>query len=62
MHLDDLARRESVFTYASPALKFGTGASALASGAEQVASGHPIEGLFPMNAEWRARYESEVGK
>ncbi|MEV7759352.1 fumarylacetoacetate hydrolase family protein [Microbacterium sp. NPDC089180] len=26
--------------------------------AEQVASGHPIEGLFPMNAEWRARYES----
>ncbi|MDQ1137691.1 5-oxopent-3-ene-1,2,5-tricarboxylate decarboxylase/2-hydroxyhepta-2,4-diene-1,7-dioate isomerase [Microbacterium sp. SORGH_AS 1204] len=27
--------------------------------AEQVASGHPIEGLFPMNAEWRARYESE---
>ncbi|MDF2046148.1 5-oxopent-3-ene-1,2,5-tricarboxylate decarboxylase/2-hydroxyhepta-2,4-diene-1,7-dioate isomerase [Microbacterium testaceum] len=28
--------------------------------AEQVASGHPIEGLFPMNAEWRARYESEV--
>ena len=27
MHLDDLARRESVFTYASPALKFGTGAS-----------------------------------
>jgi 2-keto-4-pentenoate hydratase/2-oxohepta-3-ene-1,7-dioic acid hydratase in catechol pathway/regulator of RNase E activity RraA len=28
--------------------------------AEQVASGHPIEGLFPMNAHWRARYESEV--
>lgn len=28
--------------------------------AGQVASGHPIEGLFPMNAEWRARYESEV--
>ncbi|WP_295832531.1 fumarylacetoacetate hydrolase family protein [uncultured Microbacterium sp.] len=27
--------------------------------AEQVASGHPIEGLFPMNAAWRARYESE---
>jgi len=27
--------------------------------ADQVASGHPIEGLFPMNAEWRARYESE---
>jgi len=28
--------------------------------AGQVASGHPIEGLFPMNAEWRARYESEA--
>ncbi len=27
--------------------------------AEQVASGHPIEGLFPMNAQWRARFESE---
>jgi 2-keto-4-pentenoate hydratase/2-oxohepta-3-ene-1,7-dioic acid hydratase in catechol pathway/regulator of RNase E activity RraA len=27
--------------------------------AGQVASGHPIEGLFPMNAQWRARYESE---
>lgn len=27
--------------------------------AAQVASGHPIEGLFPMNAEWRARYASE---
>lgn len=27
--------------------------------ARQVASGHPVEGLFPMNAEWRARYESE---
>jgi len=27
--------------------------------AARVASGHPIEGLFPMNAEWRARYESE---
>jgi len=30
--------------------------------AEQVASGHPVEGLFPMNAEWRARFESETGK
>lgn len=30
--------------------------------AEQVASGHPIEGLFPLNAEWRARFESETGK
>ncbi|MGV8894854.1 MAG: fumarylacetoacetate hydrolase family protein [Rhodoglobus sp.] len=27
--------------------------------AEQVAAGHPIEGLFPMNAEWRARYDAE---
>ncbi|NAZ74263.1 fumarylacetoacetate hydrolase family protein [Kineococcus sp. T13] len=24
--------------------------------AEQVAAGHPVDGLFPMNAEWRARY------
>lgn len=30
--------------------------------AEQVASGHPVEGLFPMNAEWRARFESETGE
>ena len=25
--------------------------------AEQVAAGHPVEGLFPMDARWRARYE-----
>jgi regulator of RNase E activity RraA len=25
--------------------------------AEQVAAGQPIDGLFPMNAAWRARYE-----
>jgi 5-oxopent-3-ene-1,2,5-tricarboxylate decarboxylase/2-hydroxyhepta-2,4-diene-1,7-dioate isomerase len=25
--------------------------------AEQVAAGHPVEGLFPMNAQWRAEYE-----
>lgn len=25
--------------------------------AEQVAAGHPIDGLFPMNARWRAIYE-----
>lgn len=24
--------------------------------AEQVAAGHPVDGLFPLNAEWRARY------
>lgn len=27
--------------------------------AEQVRAGHPIEGLFPMNATWRARYDAE---
>ncbi|MGA4981092.1 dimethylmenaquinone methyltransferase [Streptomyces cellulosae] len=27
--------------------------------AARVAEGHPVEGLFPMNAEWRARYEAE---
>jgi regulator of RNase E activity RraA/2-keto-4-pentenoate hydratase/2-oxohepta-3-ene-1,7-dioic acid hydratase in catechol pathway len=27
--------------------------------AEQVRAGHPVDGLFPMNAEWRARYEAE---
>lgn len=26
--------------------------------AEQVAAGHAIDGLFPMNAEWRERYEA----
>jgi 5-oxopent-3-ene-1,2,5-tricarboxylate decarboxylase/2-hydroxyhepta-2,4-diene-1,7-dioate isomerase len=26
--------------------------------ARQVAAGHPVDGLFPPNAEWRARYES----
>ncbi len=25
--------------------------------ARQVAAGHPIDGLFPMNAEWRARFD-----
>lgn len=27
--------------------------------ARQVASGHPVDGLFPLNAHWRARYEAE---
>ncbi|MCR2826194.1 fumarylacetoacetate hydrolase family protein [Microbacterium sp. zg.Y909] len=27
--------------------------------AAQVAAGHPIDGLFPMNAQWRARYDAE---
>jgi 5-oxopent-3-ene-1,2,5-tricarboxylate decarboxylase/2-hydroxyhepta-2,4-diene-1,7-dioate isomerase len=26
--------------------------------AQQVAAGHPVDGLFPPNAEWRATYES----
>ncbi len=26
--------------------------------AEQVKSGHPVDGLFPMNAEWRARFDA----
>ena len=27
--------------------------------AAQVAAGHPVDGLFPMNAQWRARYDAE---
>ena len=27
--------------------------------AAQVAAGHSVDGLFPMNAQWRARYEEE---
>ncbi|MBO3102788.1 fumarylacetoacetate hydrolase family protein [Cellulomonas fengjieae] len=26
--------------------------------AEQVAAGHPVEGLFPMNPQWRSRYDA----
>jgi regulator of RNase E activity RraA len=26
--------------------------------AEEVAAGHPVDGLFPMNAEWKARYDA----
>jgi 5-oxopent-3-ene-1,2,5-tricarboxylate decarboxylase/2-hydroxyhepta-2,4-diene-1,7-dioate isomerase len=29
--------------------------------AGRVAAGHPIDGLFPLNAEWRARYDEERG-
>lgn len=29
--------------------------------AARVAEGHPVDGLFPMNAEWRARFDAEVG-
>lgn len=29
--------------------------------AARVAEGHPVDGLFPMNAHWLARYESERG-
>jgi regulator of RNase E activity RraA len=25
--------------------------------AQQAALGHPLDGLFPMNAQWRAKYE-----
>jgi 5-oxopent-3-ene-1,2,5-tricarboxylate decarboxylase/2-hydroxyhepta-2,4-diene-1,7-dioate isomerase len=28
--------------------------------AERVAEGNPVDGLFPMNAQWRARYEAET--
>ncbi|MFD4960955.1 fumarylacetoacetate hydrolase family protein [Microbacterium sp. NPDC058389] len=28
--------------------------------AERVAEGHPVDGLFPMNAEWRARYDTTL--
>ena len=28
--------------------------------AARVAEGHPVDGLFPMNAQWRARYEADV--
>ena len=27
--------------------------------AAQVTAGHPVDGLFPMNAQWRARYDAE---
>ncbi|MBD3941858.1 fumarylacetoacetate hydrolase family protein [Microbacterium sp. NEAU-LLC] len=30
--------------------------------AERVAEGHAVDGLFPMNAEWRARYDAEQGR
>jgi 2-keto-4-pentenoate hydratase/2-oxohepta-3-ene-1,7-dioic acid hydratase in catechol pathway/regulator of RNase E activity RraA len=32
--------------------------------AERVAEGHPVDGLFPMNAEWRARFDAarEAGR
>lgn len=26
--------------------------------AQQIRAGHPVEGLFPMNSQWRARYEA----
>ena len=28
--------------------------------AERVAEGNPVDGLFPMNAEWRAKYEADA--
>ncbi|HLV57247.1 MAG TPA: fumarylacetoacetate hydrolase family protein [Actinotalea caeni] len=30
--------------------------------AEQVAAGAPVDGLFPMNAQWRARFEQQRGR
>lgn len=30
--------------------------------AAQVKAGHPVDGLFPMNAQWRARYDAERGR
>lgn len=30
--------------------------------AARVAEGHPVDGLFPMNAEWRAKYEADTGR
>jgi len=29
--------------------------------ARQIAGGEPVEGLFPMNAAWRVRYDAERG-
>lgn len=29
--------------------------------AQRVGEGHPIDGLFPMNADWRARFDAEQG-
>lgn len=30
--------------------------------AEQVVAGHPVDGLFPMNSQWRQRYTKETGR
>jgi regulator of RNase E activity RraA len=30
--------------------------------AQRVAEGEPVEGLFPMNAAWRQRFEQEVDR
>ncbi len=30
--------------------------------ADQVKAGHPVDGLFPMNSTWRARYDQERGQ
>ncbi len=30
--------------------------------AARVADGHPVDGLFPMNATWRARFREETGR
>ncbi|GAB2735771.1 hypothetical protein GCM10027090_04140 [Sinomonas soli] len=30
--------------------------------ADRVAEGHPVDGLFPMNAEWKAKYEAYLAE
>ncbi len=30
--------------------------------ADRVAEGHPVDGLFPMNAEWKERYRAWAEK
>jgi regulator of RNase E activity RraA len=30
--------------------------------ADRVAEGHPVDGLFPMNAEWKAKYEAYLAQ
>ena len=30
--------------------------------ADQVAAGHPVDGLFPMNAQWRAKFDARAEK
>jgi regulator of RNase E activity RraA/2-keto-4-pentenoate hydratase/2-oxohepta-3-ene-1,7-dioic acid hydratase in catechol pathway len=51
-----------------PALAEEVADAALAQEAEdawiaaRVAEGHPVDGLFPMNSDWRARFREETGR